>query len=71
MKKKKLLHAIFNIMSLSMEYSILLDRFLGVALTLLEKEEGSPKIHRLRPIALVETELSNVQLYPWPSLFFA
>ena len=65
MKKKKLLHAIFDIMQLSMEYSIILDRFLGVALTLIEKEEGSPKIHRLRPIALVETELNCIAKAHW------
>ena len=65
MKKKKLLHAIFDLMSLSMEYSIIIDRFLGVALTLLEKDEGSPKIHRLRPIALVETELNCIAKAHW------
>ena len=65
MKHKKLLHAIFDIMSLSMKYSIILDRFLGVALTLLEKDEGSPKIHRLRPIALVETELNCIAKAHW------
>ena len=65
MKKKKLLRAIFDIMELSMKYSIILDRFLGVALTLLEKDEGSPKIHRLRPIALVETELNCIAKAHW------
>ena len=65
MKKKKLLHAIFDIMQLAMDHSLILDRFLGVALTLLEKETGSPKIHRLRPIALVETELNCIAKAHW------
>ena len=65
MKHQKLLHAIFDIMSISMKYSVILDRYLGVALTLLEKDEGSPKIHRLRPIALVETELNCIAKAHW------
>ena len=65
MKKQKLLRSIFDVMKLSMKYTIILDRFYGVALTLLEKDEGSPKIHRLRPIALVETELNCIAKAHW------
>ena len=65
MKDDTLLHSIYTIMDISMQHCVIPSRFTLVALTLLEKEPGSPKIHRLRPIALVETELNCVAKAHW------
>ena len=65
MKDDTLLSSIYSIMELSMQYCVIPARFSLVALTLLEKEPGSPKIHRLRPIALVETELNCIAKAHW------
>ena len=65
MKDTSLLQIIYEIMELCMKHTIILDRYTLVALTLLEKDLGSPKIHRLRPIALVETELNCIAKAHW------
>ena len=65
MRDTSLLRIIYDIMELCMEHTVILDRFTLVALTLLEKDLGSPKIHRLRPIALVETELNCIAKAHW------
>ena len=36
-----------------------------VAITLLEKDECDPKIHRLRPICICETELNCIAKSQW------
>ena len=65
MNDTSLLQIIYEIMELCMKHTIILERFALVALTLLEKDLGSPKIHRLRPIALVETELNCIAKAHW------
>ena len=65
MQDTSVLQIIYEIMELCMKHTIILDRFTLVALTLLEKDIGSPKIHRLRPIALVETELNCIAKAHW------
>ena len=65
MQDTSVLQIIYEIMELCMKHTIILDRFTLVALTLLEKDLGSPKIHRLRPIALVETELNCIAKAHW------
>ena len=52
-------------MVLSMKRSIVLKRYFKVATTLLEKDIGSPKIHRLRPICIVESELNCIAKSQW------
>ena len=52
-------------MKLAMQNNIVLNRYKKVAITLLEKDQGSPKIHRLRPICIVEAELNCITKSHW------
>ena len=52
-------------MRISMQHSIILKRYLKVSITLLEKDIGQPKIHRLRPICIVEAELNCIAKTHW------
>ena len=52
-----ILKGIFKIMCLALKPGIVLDRWKTTVTTLLCKEHNSPKIHRLRPIHIIEAEL--------------
>ena len=65
MENTDMLEIIYDILNLSMTFGIVLERFYKVATTLLEKDSGQPKIHRLRPICIVETELNCIAKSQW------
>jgi hypothetical protein len=65
MEDRSMLELVYGVLELSMSYCVVLDRFFKVATTLLEKDPGQPRIHRLRPICIVETELNCVAKSQW------
>jgi len=50
---------------MAMDNEIVLQRYYKVATALLEKDEGQPRIHRLRPICIVKTELNCIAKSRW------
>ena len=52
-----ILHDIYRVMKLGFTHGILLDRYKRTITTLICKETGRPRIHRLRPIHIIEAEL--------------
>ena len=54
---QNILHDIFNIFSLSLSKGVVLDRWCTTVTTLIEKNPGQPRIHRMRAIHIVEAEL--------------
>ena len=38
---------------------VVLDRYKNTVTTLIPKDDGQPKIHRLRPIHIIESEHNN------------
>jgi len=58
--QKKILKDIFHIMDMSITYSVVLDRWKRVTTTLLLKDTGQPKIHRMRTMHIIEAELQFV-----------
>ena len=52
-------------MCLALKHGIVLDRWKTTVTTLLCKEHNSPKIHRLRPIHIIEAELQFFSKYHW------
>ena len=56
---------VHRILSLCMKYNIFLPRYCKTVTTLIAKEPGMPKIHRLRPIHLVEIEVQAIAKSQW------
>ena len=56
-KKLQLLHRLF---SLALEYGVILHRWKKTVTSLIEKDEGRPRIHRMRSIHIIEAELQFV-----------
>jgi len=65
MEDDSMLKTIYKIMNMSMQTGIILERYTKVAITLLEKDLGRPRIHRLRPICIVEAELNCLAKQHW------
>ena len=65
MPDQTLLEVIHGILTLSMKHCVPLKRYCQVVTTLLEKEHRAPKIHRLRPITIVEAELNAISKSYW------
>ena len=65
MEDDTMLHIIFKIMNMLMKSGEILHRYSKVSITLLEKDTGSPKIHRLRPVCIVEAELNCIAKHHW------
>ena len=61
--RKKILEDIFAIMELAVANSIVLDRWKRTSTTLLLKDAGQPRIHRMRTIHIIEAELQFVSKY--------
>ena len=49
-----------EIIELAREKQIILDRWKRTVTTLMEKEQGSPKIHRMRSIHIIEAEVQFI-----------
>ena len=60
-----ILKGIFQILCLALEHGIVLDRWKKTITTLLCKDNNVPKIHRLRPIHIVEVELQFFSKSQW------
>ena len=56
---------IYRLMDTAMKYGVVLDRYRQTVTTLIAKEDNMPKIHRLRPIQLVEVELQAISTSQW------
>ena len=56
----KIFQDIHRIMVLSMKYTIIPERYKKTVTTLIPKDNNIPKIHRLRPIHLIEIELQAI-----------
>ena len=54
-------------MCLCMKHNIFLPRYCKTVTTLIGKDDGMPKIHRLRPIHLVEIEVQAIAKSQWSS----
>ena len=65
LEESTMLQIIHGILSLSLQYCVPLKRYCQVVTTLLEKDQGFPKIHRLRPITIVEAELNAISKSYW------
>ena len=46
----------YRIMILSLQQGIVLDRYMNTITILIPKDDGLPKIHRLRPIHIIESK---------------
>ena len=52
-------------MILSLKNGIVLNRYMNTVTTLIPKDDGLPKIHRLRPIHIIESELQASTKSQW------
>ena len=48
-----------------MKYTIIPERYKKTVTTLIPKDNNIPKIHRLRPIHLIEIELQAISQFQW------
>ena len=63
LKDSKILHDLFDVFMLAVNNGIVLDRWCTTVTTLIEKDSGSPKIHRMRAIHIIECELQFLSKY--------
>ena len=61
----EILEDIYNIMMLGLHHGVVLDRYKNTVTTLIHKDDGLPKIHRLRPIHIIESELQVITKSQW------
>ena len=61
----QILKDIHSIMTICMKYNVLIPRYCKTVTTLIAKEPGQPKIHRLRPLHLIEIELQAIAKSQW------
>lgn len=59
------LEDIYRIMILGFTKGVVLDRYKNTVTTLISKDDGLPKIHRLRPIHIIESELQAITKSQW------
>lgn len=57
---KDILHDIYRIMMIGLNFGVVLDRYKNTVTTLIPKDDGLPKIHRLHPIHIIESELQAI-----------
>ena len=67
-RSEHILQSIFSILSLSLKFGTILDRWKKTVTTLLCKDNNTPYIHRLRPIHIIEVELQFVSKCYWGKL---
>lgn len=58
--QKNCLKDIFKIIDIALHHSVVIDRWKHVTTTLLLKDAGQPKIHRMRTIHIIEAELQFI-----------
>ena len=59
------LHDIFDVLMISLQQGIILQRWKKTITTLLCKDDNTPYIHRLRPIHIIEVELQFIAKNIW------
>jgi len=64
-RQKGILEDIYMIMHMAFSNGILLDRYKVTVTTLIAKDKGKPRIHRLRPIHIIEAELQALSKSQW------
>lgn len=60
-----ILKDVHKLMVICMSHNVLLPRYCKTVTTLIAKEPGQPKIHRIRPIHLIEIELHSIAKSQW------
>ena len=60
-----ILKGIYKLLSLSLQYGIVLDRWKKTITTVICKDDNTPYIHRLRPLHIVESELQFFSKIQW------
>jgi len=63
--QKSLLHDIYRVMHIAFSNGVLLNRYKKTITTLICKEKGRPRIHRLHPIHIIEAELQAITKSQW------
>ena len=58
--EKRFLHAIYDIMSVCVTHSVILDRWKPTITSLIEKVQGVPYIHKYRTIHIIESDIQLV-----------
>ena len=71
MRQSGILRDIYRVMRLAFSNGILLDRYKVTITTLIAKEKGRPRIHRLRPIHIIEAELQAISKSQWAKSLIA
>ena len=61
----RILQDVYRLMKLAFEHGIFMDRYRRTVTTLIAKDKGSPRIHRLRPIHIIEIELQALSKSQW------
>lgn len=56
---------IYCLLILSFKNGVVLNRYMNTVTTLIPKDDGLPKIHRLRPIHIIESELQAITKSQW------
>ena len=59
-ESKNVLEIIHGILELAREHEVVLDRWKTTVTTLIEKDPGDPKIHRMRAIQIIEAEVQFI-----------
>ena len=58
-------YQIYLIMNIAIENGILLERWKNTVTIVIEKDAGMPKIHRLRPLHIIEPEIGAMVKHVW------
>ena len=66
---RRLLFDVYKVMKIAFMNGIFLERYKRTVTTLIAKEKGRPRIHRLRPIHIVEIELQALSKSQWAKKF--
>ena len=64
-KEPQIFKNIFDVMNIAMGEGIILTRWKKTVTVLIPKDEGVPKIHRLRPLHIVEPEVNAIAKALW------
>jgi len=64
-KEPEIFRDIYAVMNIAFREGILLDRWKKTVTVLIPKDEGTPKIHRLRPLHIVEPEVNALAKALW------
>jgi ribonuclease HI len=64
-KQPDIFRDIYEVMDMAMKHNIILSRWKRTVTVLIPKDDGVPKIHRLRPLHIVEPEVNAIAKALW------